>query len=96
MGRPFAELLRDLEEHPELWEVVRVDTVPSVNRRNRGGTSVQELMRHKTTGEELCVIRYSEQTGRLSPKPTTGPPGNRHHEHVAHKPRPGQDCLGDP
>jgi hypothetical protein len=53
MNRPLPESVNDLEANPADWEVIRTEVVPSTNRRNRGGTSVQELFRHRTTGEEL-------------------------------------------
>jgi hypothetical protein len=53
MARPFRELLDDYNADPSQWEVVKVERVPSTNMRNRGGTSVQELLRHRVTGEEL-------------------------------------------
>jgi len=36
---------------------VKTDAAPSPNRKNKGGISVQELLRHKTTGEE--IVRHS-------------------------------------
>jgi hypothetical protein len=53
MSRPFRELLDDYNADPSQWEVVKTESVPSSNLRNRGGTSVQELLRHKVTGEEM-------------------------------------------
>jgi hypothetical protein len=53
MSRPIGELIRDYESDPTPWEVIRIESEPSTNRRNRGGTSVQELLRHKVTGEEM-------------------------------------------
>ncbi len=53
MTRTFRELVEDFESDPTQWEVVHTQTTPSTNVRNRGGTSVQELLRHKKTGEEL-------------------------------------------
>jgi len=53
MTRPLRELIRDYETDPTPWEVVRREVVPSTARRNRGGSSVQELLRHKVTGEEM-------------------------------------------
>ena len=53
MSRPFRELLDDYEADPSRWEVARTDVVPSSNLRNRGGSSVQEVLRHRDTGEEL-------------------------------------------
>jgi hypothetical protein len=57
MSRSFAELIKDYEADPAGWEVIQTDVVPSTNVRNQGGTSVQELLRHKTTGEEM--VRHS-------------------------------------
>jgi hypothetical protein len=57
MSRPLRELITDYEADPGQWEVVRTETVPSTNRRNPGGSSVQELLRHKATGEEM--VRHS-------------------------------------
>jgi hypothetical protein len=57
VSRPFPELVKDYEADPSSWEVVETSTVPSSNKRNRGGLSVQERLRHKQTGEE--VIRHT-------------------------------------
>ena len=65
MTRPFAELIRDYEDDPTRWEVVRAETLPSTNRRNRGGTSVQELLRNKMTGEE--IVRHTLRRANGSP-----------------------------
>jgi hypothetical protein len=53
MSRPLQELIKDFDADPAQWEVIRTEVVPSTNVRNRGGTSVQELLRHRTTGEEM-------------------------------------------
>jgi len=53
MSRPLAELIQDYENDPSLWEIIRTEVVPSTNTRNRGGSSIQELFRHKTTGEQM-------------------------------------------
>jgi hypothetical protein len=53
MGRPFAELIKDYEANPGQWEVVKTETKPSTNRLNPGGSSMQELLRSKVTGEEM-------------------------------------------
>jgi hypothetical protein len=55
--RPFRELLDDVLSDPSRWEVVNSESVPSSNRRNAGGTSLQELLRHRDTGEE--VVRHT-------------------------------------
>ena len=57
MGRPFRELLKDYEADPGPWEVVRKEVVPSTNKRNRGGSSVQEVLRNRATGEE--IVRHT-------------------------------------
>jgi hypothetical protein len=53
VARPFRELLDDYNADPSQWEVVKTESVPSTNLRNRGGTSLQELLRQRGTGEEL-------------------------------------------
>ncbi|HEV3257444.1 MAG TPA: hypothetical protein VG013_11225 [Gemmataceae bacterium] len=53
MTRPLRELIKDHEADPTPWHVVRTEVVPSTVRRNRGGSSVQELLRHNVTGEEM-------------------------------------------
>jgi hypothetical protein len=57
MSRPFRELVKDYDADPSQWEVIQIETEPSSNIRNQGGSSVQELLRHKTTGEE--VVRHT-------------------------------------
>ncbi len=57
MSRPLPELIKDYEADPTQWEVIQTETTPSTNRRNKGGTSVQELLRHRVTGEE--IVRHS-------------------------------------
>ncbi len=57
MSRPFPELVKDYEADPSAWEVVETLNTPSLNKRNRGGLSVQERLRHRRTGEE--VIRHT-------------------------------------
>jgi hypothetical protein len=53
MSRSIRELIKDYAADPTQWEVVRKEVVPSTARRNRSGSSVQELLRHKVTGEEM-------------------------------------------
>ncbi len=57
MSRPFHDRLRDVESNPSRWEVVQREESPSTNSRNRGGTSVQELLRNAETGEE--IVRHT-------------------------------------
>jgi hypothetical protein len=72
MSRPFRDLIRDYIANPIQWEVVKTETLPSTARRNRGGFSVQELLLHKSTGEEMVrhTLLKSDGTifgGALSP-----------------------------
>jgi hypothetical protein len=55
--RPFRELLDDIQNDPSRWEFVRSESIPSSNRRNTGGTSLQELLRNRATGEE--IVRHT-------------------------------------
>jgi hypothetical protein len=57
VSRLFPDLVKDYESDPTQWQVVETVVMPSSNKRNRGGSSVQERLRHKRTGEEL--IRHS-------------------------------------
>jgi hypothetical protein len=57
MPRSFRELLDDYLADPSRWELVRTEVLLSTNRRNRGGTSTQELFRNKMTGEE--IVRHT-------------------------------------
>jgi hypothetical protein len=55
--RPFRELVKDANSNPSRWRLVRREEVPSTNLRNKGGTSVQELLRCDGTGEE--IVRHT-------------------------------------
>jgi hypothetical protein len=65
MTRPLPELVEDYRANPEDWELIRRGVVPSTRRRNRGGTSVQELFRHRTTGESVVRHTLVRPNGRL-------------------------------
>ncbi len=65
MPRSFRELLDDYDADPARWEVVRTETVASTSVRNRGGTSAQELLRNKITGEELVRHTLRKSDGGL-------------------------------
>jgi hypothetical protein len=56
-ARPFGELIKDAVENPSAWQVIKKEVVPSLNLRNKGGTSVQELLRNVKTGEE--IVRHT-------------------------------------
>lgn len=57
MDRPLQDTVKDFEDNPTEWELIRTESVPSTRRRNRGGTSVQEQFRHRATGEE--IVRHT-------------------------------------
>ena len=65
MSRPLRELIKDYDADPAQWEVVRKEVVPSTARRNRGGSSVQELLRQKVTGEEMVRHTLLRPDGTL-------------------------------
>ena len=69
MSRPIPELIKDYAADPTQWEVVRIETTLSTNRRNRGGQSVQELLRHKVTGEEMVRHTLLRPSGKILGKP---------------------------
>jgi hypothetical protein len=62
MNRPFKEVVKEFENDPASWELVQTDVQPSTNRRNPGGSSVQEVFRHRMTGEEL--VRHTVYNGK--------------------------------
>ncbi len=69
MSRPLRELIRDYHADPTRWEVVRTETTRSTGRRNRGGTSVQELLRQRVTGEEMVRHTLLRPDGRVFQQP---------------------------
>jgi hypothetical protein len=69
MSRSVKELINDYDSDPSQWELIRTESVPSTNRYNIGGTSVQELFRHKGTGEELVRHTLLRPDGSLFDKP---------------------------
>jgi hypothetical protein len=69
MSRRVRNLGDDLEANPADWESIRTESVPSTNRRNRGGSSVQELFRHRTSGEEIVRHTLLKPDGTLFDTP---------------------------
>ena len=65
MSRPFKELLDDFQQDPTPWEVVQSDVQPSTNTRNRGGSSIEDLLRHMTTGEEMVRHTVLKPNGTI-------------------------------
>ena len=65
MARTFSDLVKDYENDPTQWEVIRSETVPSTTRRNRGGTSIQELLRHRASGEEMVRHTLVKPSGDI-------------------------------
>jgi hypothetical protein len=62
-------LLKDIAANPSKWEVVKTESVASTNIRNPGGTSVQELLRHIETGEEIVRHTLLKANGTLFEDP---------------------------
>jgi hypothetical protein len=73
MSRSFKELMEDYEADPSGWEIIKTETVPSTNRRNPGGSSVQELLRNKTTGEEMVRHTVLKPDGKIFSAPHLRP-----------------------
>jgi hypothetical protein len=69
MSRPLDELIQDHDADSTQWEVIRTEALPSTNRRNRGGLGVQELLRHKTTGEEIVRHTLLRPDGKVFRRP---------------------------
>jgi hypothetical protein len=69
MNRPLRELIKDFEGDPDRWEVVKIESAPSTNLRNRGGATIQELLRHKKTGEEMVRHTLRKADGALFSTP---------------------------
>jgi hypothetical protein len=69
MSRPLSDLIRDYEADPIQWEIIQTQMVASTNRRNRGGSSIQELLRHKITGEEMVRHTMFKPDGSLFAAP---------------------------
>jgi hypothetical protein len=65
----MGERIKDYLADPTQWEVIKIEVVPSTARRNRGGSSRQELLRHKTTGEELVRHTVLKPDGSIYQDP---------------------------
>ncbi len=55
--RPFVNRLSDATANPSRWKVVRSISEASTSIRNRGGRSLQEILRNSETGE--TIIRHT-------------------------------------
>jgi len=55
--RPFVDRLKDVTANPSRWKVVRSVTEPAKGMHNRGGRSLQELLRNEETGE--TIVRHT-------------------------------------
>jgi hypothetical protein len=51
--RTVGELIMDFKANPLNWQSVKTELLPSINRLNKGGTSLQELFHNTETKEEL-------------------------------------------
>jgi len=69
MNRSFTDLVQDYENDPTQWDIVKTEIKPSTNKRNRGGSSVQELLRHTNTGEELVRHTILKPDGSIFAAP---------------------------
>jgi hypothetical protein len=69
MNRPLRELIQDYESDPTQRDVVETVTAASTGRRNRGGTSIQERLRHKATGEEMVRHTLLKPDGTIFAHP---------------------------
>ncbi len=63
--RPFVDRMRDAMANPGKWMVIRSVTEPSSALRNRGGTSLQELLRNEETGETIIRHTLFRKDGRI-------------------------------
>jgi hypothetical protein len=55
--RPFNEIIKDFNANPSKWKLIKEQSLPSTNLRNKGGHSLQELFRNEETGEE--IVRHT-------------------------------------
>ena len=69
MSRSLRELIENYKADPAQWEVINREVLPSTARRNRGGSSIQELLRHKATGEEMVRHTLLRPDGTLFADP---------------------------
>ncbi len=63
--RSFRDLMEDYRTNPSKWQVIRTEMAPSLNIRNKGGSSVQELLEHVETGERLVRHTLLKADGAL-------------------------------
>jgi hypothetical protein len=71
--RPFSEILNDFEATPSKWNLIKKETVPSTNVRNRGGSSVQELFENQETGEQIVRHTLLKPNGTIFEPPHCRP-----------------------
>jgi hypothetical protein len=64
-SRSLGELIKDAGANPSKWQVVKKEVVASTNMRNKGGTSVQELLRNTETAEEIVRHTLLKPDGKV-------------------------------
>jgi RHS repeat-associated protein len=67
--RPFRDRLADVQANPDKWVVIRREVVDATGRHNKGGTSVQELLRNCKTGETIVRHTLFRPDGKFFEKP---------------------------
>ena len=67
--RPFAERVADISANSSRWQVVRSASEVSSNIRNRGGSSLQEILRNTETGETLVRHTIFKANGSIFEAP---------------------------
>jgi len=68
VSRSVGELIKDFRANPSMWEKVRSEVEASINGANKGGTSLQEMFRHKGTAEELIQHTLFGRDGSIFEK----------------------------
>lgn len=66
--RSLSDRISDFRANPQDWERVSSSAVPSTNRRARGGVSIENVYRNKTTGETIHVHDVFDSSGNQIPK----------------------------
>ncbi|MGH7134663.1 MAG: hypothetical protein ACREHD_02925 [Pirellulales bacterium] len=67
--RPFRELVGDYAAESARWNVIKTQSKPSTNARNKGGTSVQEVLENVDTGETMARHTLLWADGRIFQPP---------------------------
>jgi hypothetical protein len=68
-SRTINEIIKDAINNSSKWRVIRSEKIPSNNMRNKGGTSLQELLQNNETGEEIVRHTIFKPDGTIFEKP---------------------------